>query len=630
MRWQLAWLNRPTLALAVFCLCLLLEALRPALIGRLDEGIRDVVLQHAASRELEQRVLVVDIDEESIRRLGSWPWPRDRVADLVELLLSEYEARAVGLDIVFTAPGNTPGDDRLSMLAQHAPVALAQIMDFTPRQPPVLRGHLAQPYGEAGEVLAKPAYGYIGNHTALSKAARCVGNIGYLPDADGVLRHLPLFSHFQGQTYPLFALALLECAANRPFAGHELPSPSPAGLWRVPFRYSASAYMVIPAHEILASSAPVELVRERHVIVGSSAMSLGDRVSTPLDPLTTGALVHAQSVSALLDAAHLEQPRSLAPGLLFAWLLLSMMMVAYAFSRLAARSSLLLLGALCLLWLAIAVLGTRAGATLPFITPLASYVLLFLLLVAYEWSFAQKQGRKVFEMLSHYVARPVLDELTRQGLIYSLVPVRREITVLIADMEGYTRNTSILELEAAASLTKGFLDCLTRPVLENGGTLDRYTGDGLVAFWGAPLECPTQADEAVCAALQIIQEVEAFNRKRLSEGLETVRVRIGIENGQALVGDLGTSFRSTYTAVGDCINFASRLEGAARDLPVSLVIGASANQKLRRYQTRSLGFLQVRGTQTQIEMFSPVQHCTAPPSRQANGRMPGGVAAPGR
>lgn len=608
MRLERTWLVRLTLALVVFCLCILVEILRPTLIERLDESIRDMVLQHSATPELEERVLMVDIDEESIRRLGSWPWERDRIADLVEVLLSEYGARAVGLDVVFAAPGDTLGDQRLAMLAQHAPVALAQIMDFTPRQKPILQGYLALPYRDAGEPQKKPAYGYIGNHAVLSKAARCVGNIGYLPDSDGVLRNLPLFAYFQGQSYPLFALALLECAANQPLSATEVPVTSDSGLWRVPFRYPASAYMVIPAYEILSHGIPPELIRGRYVIVGSSAMTLGDRVSTPLNSLTTGALVHAQSVSALLDTIHDGQPRSIPTWLGFTWLILSMMTVIYAFGRLTAKSSLLLLGILCTSWLAISVLAVQTSANnWPFLAPLASYALLFLLLVAYEWSFAKRQGRKILDMLSHYVAKPVLDELTRQGLVYSLIPVRKEITVLIADMEGYTRNTSALDLEEAACLTKGFLDCLTRPVLENGGTLDRYTGDGLVAFWGAPLECPMQADEAVCAALQILAEIEEFNKKRAAEGFGTVRVRIGIENGLALVGDLGTPFRSTYTAVGDCINFASRLESAARDLPVSLVIGASANQKLQRYQTYSLGVLQVRGTQTQIEVFTPVQ-----------------------
>ena len=145
---------------------------------------------------------------------------------------------------------------------------------------------------------------------------------------------------------------------------------------------------------------------------------------------------------------------------------------------------------------------------------------------------------------------------------------------------------------------------MTRPVLAGRGTLDKYTGDGLVAFWGAPLPCPDQADRAVSAALEILAEVATLNVRRQQEGFVPVRVRVGIESGRALVGDLGTSFRSTYTAVGDCINFASRLEAAARDLPTDLVIGAQANSLLRRHPTHSLGELTLRGTQSAIKIFT--------------------------
>jgi len=202
------------------------------------------------------------------------------------------------------------------------------------------------------------------------------------------------------------------------------------------------------------------------------------------------------------------------------------------------------------------------------------------------------------------VAQPVLDEIVRLGLNHSLVPTLRDVTVLIADMEDYTRTTSSLSLEDAAGLTQDFLGCLTRPVLAQLGTLDKYTGDGLVAFWGAPLLCPDQADVAVSAALEILAEVDAFNAQRHHIGRPPIRVRIGIESGRALVGDLGTAFRSTYTAVGDCINFASRLESAARNLPTRLVIGVKANSQLRKHPTVPLGQISLRGTQTTLEAFT--------------------------
>jgi adenylate cyclase len=283
---------------------------------------------------------------------------------------------------------------------------------------------------------------------------------------------------------------------------------------------------------------------------------------------------------------------------------LSIALAVGGIAKLPAWGGLLLLLALVTGWLGVALAGVARQAEWSVTAPLWGYFFLLLVAVPHEWWQTQRKTRRLLAMFSHYVAQPVLDEIVRLGLKHSLTPTLREVTVLIADMEGYTRTTSSLSLQEAATLTKDFLDCLTRPVLTWRGTLDKYTGDGLVAFWGAPLPSLDQADRAVSAALEILKEVDVFNAARQRQGFAPVRVRIGIESGSALVGDLGTAFRSTYTAVGDCINFASRLESAARDLPTQLVIGSATNALLRQHHTRSLGAITLRGTQTTIEVFT--------------------------
>jgi adenylate cyclase len=289
---------------------------------------------------------------------------------------------------------------------------------------------------------------------------------------------------------------------------------------------------------------------------------------------------------------------------LLAWCALSISLAIFWIARLTAWGSILVLIGLVLSWLGIAFAGVVRQAEWSVTAPLWAYFFLLLVAVPHEWWQAQRRTRQVLNTLSHYVAQPVLNEIVRLNLQHSLKPMLCEITVLIADMEGYTLATSSLALDEAAELTRDFLGCLTRPVLAGHGTLDKYTGDGLVAFWGAPLPCADRADRAVSAALAILAEVEALNAQRQLKGFAPVRVRIGIESGSALVGDLGTSFRSTYTAVGDCINFASRLEAAARDLPTQLVIGSATRRLLRQYDAESLGLIKLRGTQTIAEVFT--------------------------
>lgn len=552
-------------------------------------------------------MVVVDIDDDSIEQLGSWPWPRSRIVDLVEVLLTDYQARAVGLDIVFPEPRDSEGDLRLTALAKYAPISLAQVFDFTPRYPNLNLGDLPPSTVTTPSDTGIRAFGYVANHSALSRA-RCIGNIGYQPDQDGVLRRTPLLVNYAGQSYPQFAVTLLDCATSsqKPMT---LPLSRKNGEpWRIPFRHALDAYTVLPAIAVLRQEVPPELVHGRFAVVGSSSLGLGDRVSIPLAPLVSGVMVHAQSISALLD---LQEGKIRAPWdgrpWLTLWTVVSMTLGVLLMVRLSAWRGLLLLLGLTVVWLLLASWGFYHQADGLILAPMTGYFLLLVTIIPHEWRQTQKHNRKVLETLSHYVSKPVLEELARRGEIYSLTPALREVTVLIADIEGYTRLTSALPLETTAKLTRDFLDCLTRPMLHNGGTLDKYSGDGMVALWGAPLDCPDHADRAVETALQILAEVKKLNLQQACQNLPAVRVRIGIESGTALVGDFGTPSRSTYTAVGDCINFASRLESAAKNLPFPLLIGSEANARLKRHITSSAGEIQLRDTNTVIQIYTMPQ-----------------------
>ena len=597
------WAARAGIAILARALALFIEWRRPELINRLDEGWRDIAIRLVADLKMEDRLVVVDISEASLREVGSWPWTRQQVADLTEILLGTYGAKAVGLDIVFPESGDAQGDARIASLAAHAPLTLAQIFDYTPRDQPMVQGVLTGGINKRSEQdrhASVDAYGYIANHARLA-SARCVGNVGYKPDADGVLRHVPVQTRFQDRDYLNFASALHACAD--PVA--QAPSGNVQGLWRIPYSRALSAYTVISATDILRESAPRDLIKGRYVMVGSSSISLGDRVNTPLAPLSSGVMVHAASLSGLLDLAEgRSQPSWSGQAWMFLWSVFSISLAMLCIAKLPAWGSLLVLLGLVLGWLGQAFAGIAQQAEWSVTAPLWSYFFLLVVAVPYQWWQTQRKSQRLMATFLHYVAQPVLDEIVRLDLQHSLKPTLCNVTVLIADMEGYTRATSSLSLNDAATLTKDFLDCLTRPVLDWHGTLDKYTGDGLVAFWGAPLPCPDQADRAVNAALKILVEINALNVRRQQGTFEPVRVRIGIESGLALVGDLGTSFRSTYTAVGDCINFASRLEKAARNLPTQLVIGVKANSQLTQHRTISLGEITPKGTETAIEIFT--------------------------
>lgn len=618
-----AWarrLCRAAFAALAFALVVLLQSLQPAYVARFDEGLRDIFVRLHASEQPEERIAVVDIDDGSIQELGPWPWPRARVADLVEVLVMEQGARKVALDIVFTRRGDEVGDERLALLLENMPVTEAQVLDYTGgRGEPLEEGmpnggmELGAGFGLGSELSSRPeklgylqAHGHMANHEFFS-GARCAGNVGFVPDADGVLRRLPTLSVYEGLGYVGLSDAMMRCAtpSSPSDVAHPVDGFYSRSTWRVPYTRAQSAYTVVSAGDVLANRLPEGLLKGRYVLVGSSSLSLGDRVSTPLAPLTAGLMVHAAALSGLLDLRQgvVSLPAD-GSGVVVLWCLVFFSLAVWVVARGGALVSMAYLVGASFAWLALAYQMAARQYELSLVSPLLGILALLVTLVPLEWWLSQAQGRNLRSTLSRYVARPVIDAITKSGDFQVLVPQARTVTVLVADMADYTRQTSSVPLEEMVELTREFLDCITGPVLEKGGTLDKYMGDGLLAFWGAPLPCENSADLAIEAALQILADFAKLNARRAERGLEPIGMRIGVEGGDAVVGEMGTRFRTTYTAIGECVNHASRIEAAASKFGVSLLVGPVAAGMSSQHALRLVGSLDIRGTDSQIDVYT--------------------------
>ncbi len=557
-----------------------------------DEWLRDRIVRVQAHNAPDNRILVVDLDESTLA-VHPWPWSRERLAELSERLIAAG-ARGVAFDIVLLKAGDPAGDARLAMLAQHGPLVLAQLFDYTSGNLPNRHGQLIGGRPATGREV--PASGYLANHAGLARAAYA-GNIAVIPDEDGVLRRLPMNTVFDGRKYPTLTLALLDCCSGG--------APATAASMRVPFTRSLQAWKGPSALDVMKDGFPPELVAGRLVLVGSTSLSLGDHVASPLGALTPGLHVHASMLSALLDERAGIAPRPW-PG---EWIALLFgtavaLVMAYTFPRLSAAANVMLLGGATLLWLPVAYTLVPHDQNFSTSGPLLANLFLLAVGVPFHWQLTQQKSRQLLGTLRQYVASAVVDELLRSDLKDPLAPRQLEVTTLIADMEGYTTQVESLPVEDAARLTTDFLDCLTRPVLDRHGTLDKYTGDGLVAFWGAPLPNAHHADLALDAARDILREVAAFSARRVKAGHPPLRVRIGIESGVAMAGDYGTAFRSIYTAVGDSVNTASRLEQAARDFPYDVIIGEGTVARAQRHRFQLLGERLLRGKEKPIKLYS--------------------------
>jgi adenylate cyclase len=590
------------IALAAFLLTAWTQwAVPPADSVFADEWLRDRFVQLQQNDSPDPRVLIVDIDESSMAARGPWPWPRERIAELVETLLTTYSARGVALDIVLPQAGDPRGNERLALLARHGPLVLAQAFDFDfqhLRPEPVRDGRLAGAT-TAYRPSTVEATGFIANHPDFAQAAH-VGNIGFVPDADGVLRRVPLVTRFEGRQYPALSLALVNCCTGAGTLALRDP-----GLARVSFQRDWSAYTVVTAADILDQNIAPASAGGRLVIVGSSSLGLGDRVTTPLAASRPGLGVHAAMLSTLLDRQAGLTPAPW-PGRAIACLfaLCAALLAVFALPRLSAVTSVALLATVSALWLVAAYFISRHDSDFSTTGPLATNLLLLAVAVPYQWQQTQRRSRHLLHTLRQYVAPEVVDQLLRSDLADPLKPRQLDVTTLIADMEGYTTQVESLPVEEAARLTRDFLDCLTGPVIAQQGTLDKYTGDGLVAFWGAPLPMEHHADLALDAAGAILERVAALSMQRQRDGKPALRVRIGIESGIAMAGDFGTSFRSIYTAVGDSVNTAARLEQAARDFTHSVIVGAGTVARARRHRFLLLGERLLRGKERPTTLYT--------------------------
>lgn len=585
-------------------------ALSLLLPATLEERSRDTLTSLRLQSAPVHGVLVVDISEHALQAVGAWPWRRTQLADLIEQLLGPLGARAVALDMVLPEAADAAGDARLASIATHGPLTLAQVLDFESRPAPIRTGTPAGGRQVADSIdnaampsLATAATGYVANHAGLAQA-RCVGHIGVTPDADGVVRRVHLHAQAGSRLYDTLSLAMLACvdppAAERAEAALRATASAAAGSWRVPFRRSADSFSTVPADAVLQGAVTREQVAGRLVLVGSSAVGLSDYVATPMQPVTAGVLVHAQLLSELLHPPRIGSMSVWLSGVLAT--LAGCLAIGWGLAR-RTRLGLALTALSMGLWLSGSAWAFSQGASMRVLPPLASFAAFAACWIGLEFSQTRRLSRQAMTTLSHYVAAPVLKLLVRQGLQRSLVPARREITVLVADMAGYTRLTATSSLEDSARLTTEFLEAITPAVLDSGGTLDRYTGDGLIAFWGAPIARPDHAQCAIDAAQAMLEAVERLNAARTARGEPALAMRAGIESGEALVGDLGSSARGVYTAVGTCINLASRLQDLARDIGEVVVVGPQARLRMQA-RLRALGGHTPRGMTEAIEIFA--------------------------
>jgi adenylate cyclase len=608
-------------------------------------------------------VRVVAIDDDSLQRLGQWPWPRKLLADLTSKLAAQGAA-AVAFDVVFaeedrTAPASLlarlPAIPERDALAQAIEArGLANDEDFTQalgRLPAVLALVLADA-GNSQDVPVKTGFATAGDDPApflahfrgailplpkLAGPAAGLGAINWIPDRDLIVRKVPLLlglvtpdgtSLVPGLDAEALRVAqrantLIVKSSNASGAagfgaktgvvavkigGLEVGTEAD-GMVRIHFA-GTQPRRRLSAAKVLAGEIPDDEIAGRIMLVGSTAAALADVRSTPLEPAVPGIDIHAELLEHILSGARLARP-DYATGLEAVLLVFGgvgcLVLARFAKPIIAAATVFALIAAL----VGVSFLCfSHAELLFDPLLPGATWFVAYVAMTIAVYRRSENQRQFVRNAFSRYLAPTLVARLAENPQSLKLGGEAREVTVLFTDMRGFTQRSEKLAASAVVDLLNRLLTPLTQAVLTQSGTIDKYLGDGLMAFWNAPLDVPAHADQACRAALAMRAALPALNTELAAQasekGLthEPVEVGIGINTGEVFVGNLGSQQRFDYSIIGDPVNIAARLEAATKELCVPVLASAATARAARSFVFLGLGKISIRGRTDATPVFA--------------------------
>lgn len=602
---------------------IVLAVMQPAPEGALRNIVFDWFQQLAPRRaDPAMPLRVIDIDEDSLARYGQWPWPRDRLAAAVQRLHG-LGAVVVGLDIILSEPDRTSparvlarmpdgpakqevlsalgGGDNDLLLAKalaDAPSVIGSVLSDDSVARPPLKAGIAQA-GDKARPFLQAFGGAVVPLPEFSGAARGVGAFNWLAERDFVVRRVPLLLAVGDGIVPSFALECLrvalgsstiqikasnasgETSFGRPLGIVAVKMAGPRGSVTVPtdadgalrVRYAGSGVQRhIPFWRLQENEVARDEIEGRIVLVGSSAAVLNDVRATPVEATVAGVDIHAEAIEQMLAAAPLLRPIE-APAVEMLGVLAGCLLAGVAVWLLrpvAAAMALLLLLAvpLAVAWFAF----DGSGLVLDPVVPTASILATYVLGTLVRFRSAESERRAVREAFKHYVAPEIVDRLAADPRRLKLGGETRELTVLFSDLRNFTARAETMTAQEVVRFLNALHTPLTGAVLDTRGTIDKYLGDGLMAFWNAPLDDEAHVENACRAALAMVACVPALRERFAGAGGgEPIEIGIGLHAGPACVGNLGSAQRFDYSIVGDAVNVAARLEPLSKTYGVPIV-----------------------------------------------------------
>ena len=641
------WFGRKFGYARLACLALLigiaaLRILDPAPIQELRVRTFDSFQRIEPRIKTARPVTIVDIDEKSLAKLGQWPWPRTRIADIVTNL-TKLGAVVIAFDIIFAEPDRLNPDnaaDTFRSLDDETKTKLRalpsndQLFADAMRRSRVVVGESGLPsvvsdldktlpvtgmavLGENPQRFMFQFPGLLRNTHVLESAAGGRGLLTINPERDGIVRRVPMIMQAQGETMPSLSFEMLRVATGtdtifiksgiegiRSVAvkGFEVPTNRNGQLWVHFAAYDPTLY--VPAIDVLEGRVAPEMIARKLILIGTSAVGLNDIKTTPVSAAMPGVEIHAQVLEAALTKSLLAQP-PYGPLLEFgSALLLGILVIIFAPNF--GPITLVAVGAL----FATVLIGTSwyffsmHRLLVDFTYPLLSTTAIYLILIFSSFVREQAQRRQIRSAFGRYLSPALVEQVAQSPEKLVLGGESREMTIMFSDVRGFTTISESFkhDPQGLTTLMNRFLTPLTNAILARKGTIDKYMGDAIMAFWNAPIDDGEHQLNACEAALDMLAQIDALNKVREVEAQETgitfipINVGVGLNTGTCVVGNMGSDLRFDYSVLGDSVNLASRLEGQSKEYGFPIIVGSKTALAVKeRFAILELDFIMVKG-----------------------------------
>ena len=641
------WLKRRFGYARLACLALLvgfavLRSFDPAPVEELRVRTFDAFQRVDPRKKTARPVTIIDIDDKSLEKLGQWPWPRTRIAELVNEL-TRLGAVVIAFDVVFAEPDRLNPDfvaDTFANLDAETRAKLRalpsndQVFADAMRASRVVLGES----GSAEELVAIDKTlpvtglamlgedpqrfmiefpGLLRNTRVLEHAAAGRGLFTIRPERDGIVRRVPMIMIAQGQTMPSLSFEMLRVATGSGtiliktekagikslgIKGFQLPTDRNGQLWVHYARHDASLY--VPVINVLDKTVAPEMIAGKLVLIGTSAVGLNDIKTTPVSRAMPGVEIHAQVLESALTGEVIAQPFygiaiEYATALLFGALVI-------AFAPLFGPVTLVALGAA----FGTALIGTswyfysQHRLLIDFTYPLLSTTAIYLTLIFSSFVREQAQRKQIRTAFSQYMSPALVAQLALSPEKLVLGGEEREMTIMFSDVRGFTTisETYKRDPQGLTRLMNRFLTPLTNAILARKGTIDKYMGDAIMAFWNAPLEDKEHQVNACNAAIDMLERIDELNKIREIEAKDggqafiPLNVGVGLNTGTCVVGNMGSDLRFDYSVLGDSVNLASRLEGQSKEYGFPIIVGSNTALAVKdKFAILELDFIMVKG-----------------------------------